>query len=29
LSNDLGHGDGRGRWVMNNYLLGALNDREG
>jgi len=24
LSNDLGHGDGRGRWVENNYLRGAL-----
>lgn len=23
LSNDLGHGDGRGRWVHNNYLLGG------
>lgn len=23
LSNDLGHGDGRGRWVWNNYLLGG------
>ena len=23
LSNDLGHGDGRGRWVENNYLLGG------
>lgn len=23
LSNDLGHGDGRGRWVLNNYLLGG------
>jgi len=23
LSNDLGHGDGRGRWVENNYLRGA------
>lgn len=23
LSNDLGHGDGRGRWVSNNYLLGG------
>lgn len=22
LSNDLGHGDGRGRWVWNNYLSG-------
>lgn len=25
LSNDLGHGDGRGRWVYNNYLRGSLN----
>lgn len=25
LSNDLGHGDGRGRWVWNNYLRGAFN----
>lgn len=24
LSNDLGHGDGRGRWVYNNYLRGTL-----
>ena len=24
LSNDLGHGDGRGRWVFNNYLRGTL-----
>lgn len=24
LSGDLGHGDGRGRWVWNNYLKGAL-----
>lgn len=23
LSNDLGHGDGRGRWVWNNYLMGG------
>lgn len=23
LSQDLGHGDGRGRWVANNYLLGG------
>ena len=23
LSHDLGHGDGRGRWVWNNYLLGG------
>jgi hypothetical protein len=23
LSNDLGHGDGRGRWVANNYLCGG------
>lgn len=23
LSNDLGHGDGRGRWVENNYLRGG------
>jgi hypothetical protein len=23
LANDLGHGDGRGRWVLNNYLLGG------
>jgi hypothetical protein len=23
LSNDLGHGDGRGRWVWNNYLSGG------
>ena len=23
LSGDLGHGDGRGRWVANNYLLGG------
>ena len=23
LSSDLGHGDGRGRWVLNNYLLGG------
>lgn len=23
LSNDLGHGDGRGRWVWNNYLRGG------
>lgn len=23
LCNDLGHGDGRGRWVQNNYLLGG------
>ena len=26
LSNDLGHGDGRGRWVWNNYLLGGTGD---
>lgn len=25
LSRDLGHGDGRGRWVWNNYLKGAFN----
>lgn len=25
LSNDLGHGDGRGRWVFNNYLRASLN----
>jgi hypothetical protein len=25
LANDLGHGDGRGRWVYNNYLRGSLN----
>jgi hypothetical protein len=25
LSNDLGHGDGRGRWVYNNYLRASLN----
>jgi integrase len=24
LSNDLGHGDGRGRWVFNNYLRATL-----
>ena len=24
LSGDLGHGDGRGRWVWNNYLKGAF-----
>jgi hypothetical protein len=24
LSNDMGHGDGRGRWVYNNYLRGTL-----
>lgn len=24
LSNDLGHGDGRGRWVWNNYLRGGV-----
>jgi len=24
LSGDLGHGDGRGRWVWNNYLSGAM-----
>lgn len=24
LSNDLGHGDGRGRWVFNNYLRASL-----
>lgn len=26
LSNDLGHGDGRGRWVSNNYLSGGSGD---
>jgi hypothetical protein len=26
LSNDLGHGDGRGRWVWNNYLLGGTGE---
>ncbi|WP_185733878.1 integrase domain-containing protein [Burkholderia sp. Bp8986] len=24
LANDMGHGDGRGRWVYNNYLRGTL-----
>jgi hypothetical protein len=23
-SNDLGHGDGRGRWVFNNYIRNSL-----
>ncbi len=26
VSNDLGHGDGRGRWVYNNYLRSSLNE---
>lgn len=28
LSNDLGHGDGRGRWVFNCYLRASLAERE-
>lgn len=28
LSNDLGHGDGRGTWVLNNYLLASLTEND-
>ena len=28
LSRDLGHGDGRGRWVFNCYLRATLEERE-
>lgn len=28
VSRDLGHGDGRGRWVWNNYIAGSLTGEE-